>query len=473
MPKPRILFPISFNFSIRYLLRTGFLESIKDFCEPIVCLAWEQEDLCIELKRANIEYFVESIAIDNDTSKLNQKIQNFFQFKLTKNKFYSAITHRHIFKLRNLKKIKYLIKVIKFRFLYTEKQYYNWIKSYNKNIEISVNYINAVKNLKRYNVKGVFTLTPFLYLDEIYCSASKSLKLPVFYSALSFDNITGRALFNTDYFKYAYVWNEINRSELINLSKTNPIVAKVVGVPQFDFYYKGKEYILDINDWKNKKGINPEKKVILYGANSKSYISNEKLYIENIDKAISNGLVRGNPVILIRPHPTDSIIDWIEFVKTLKNVILEYSIENNQSEDGIYNKYSNFKNSDIIALSSSLCHSDIHISIASTMALDGMAFDKPIVCPYFGPDLNLYENWIIRGFYLSDHYKTITSSGAIYLPRSYKKLIRDINDALEHPLKKQNERKELMKKIVGLSDGLATNRLITAFQEDINYEFSI
>ena len=55
MSKPRILITISFSFSIRYIIRTGLLQSIQEFAEPVIVLTWNEADLIKELKEKNIE----------------------------------------------------------------------------------------------------------------------------------------------------------------------------------------------------------------------------------------------------------------------------------------------------------------------------------------------------------------------------------------------------------------------------------
>src|SRR5579883_942044 len=49
MSKPRVIIPISLQFSVRYLLRTGLLERMTQFCEPVIVLAWSDAALEKEL----------------------------------------------------------------------------------------------------------------------------------------------------------------------------------------------------------------------------------------------------------------------------------------------------------------------------------------------------------------------------------------------------------------------------------------
>ncbi len=55
MTKPRILIPMSIQFSVRYILRTGLLDRIREVAEPVILLGWRDKDLEKELQEAGVE----------------------------------------------------------------------------------------------------------------------------------------------------------------------------------------------------------------------------------------------------------------------------------------------------------------------------------------------------------------------------------------------------------------------------------
>ena len=55
MTKPRLLVPISLQFSVRYLLRSGLLRRISEFAQPVVLLGWRDECLERELQQEGCE----------------------------------------------------------------------------------------------------------------------------------------------------------------------------------------------------------------------------------------------------------------------------------------------------------------------------------------------------------------------------------------------------------------------------------
>ena len=55
MTKPRLLIPMSIQFSVRYILRTGLMERIREVAEPVVLLGWNDAELTRELEESGIE----------------------------------------------------------------------------------------------------------------------------------------------------------------------------------------------------------------------------------------------------------------------------------------------------------------------------------------------------------------------------------------------------------------------------------
>ena len=55
MSKPRLLVPMSLQFSVRYLLRSGLLSQINEFAQPVILLGWEDEALARELGQQGYE----------------------------------------------------------------------------------------------------------------------------------------------------------------------------------------------------------------------------------------------------------------------------------------------------------------------------------------------------------------------------------------------------------------------------------
>ncbi len=470
--KVGVLVPISFHLQIRYLIRSGLLETMNEYCNPIVALSWEQEDIKEELRRLNIDciYFTDIRKPDLKINNLKTKIDNYFDEKILKTtthkirqiKRYSTFTFK--------KKIKEILKRSISNFLFNESKYEKSIKEYKNLLRTDSNFELFKSILHDNKISYLLTTAPFMHHEAVACVAAESLSIDILYSVISFDNITTRGCLPFN-FSHFFVWNEINKKQIqrfyrIDISDR----IHVVGPVQFDFYFR-EGFIKRPDQWRRERNLPQNRKIILYGANVKYWFPGEHKIIKIIDQAITAGLIIGRPIILLRPHPTDSFKDWEEFSKTCMNVYVEKSIVKNESEDKMYNKYSNFTLEDVKSLCSSLMNTNIHISYCSTLSIDGICFDKPQINIYFSPDSCLISNHVIRSQYQSEHFQPVFDSKAIELPKNIDELIISINQSFTNPNWKQNYRREILNDFVGKGDGLSMIRLSASIKSILHAKY--
>ena len=66
MKKPRVLIIISIQFTVRILIRTGFINRISKYVKPVIALGWKDSVFEAELKAmgADVHYFSKVILSD-------------------------------------------------------------------------------------------------------------------------------------------------------------------------------------------------------------------------------------------------------------------------------------------------------------------------------------------------------------------------------------------------------------------------
>lgn len=427
-------------------------------------LCWEQPDLMAELKALGFTvYTISYQKEEGDLTHLRKTISDYFLEEVVKTPTV-AIIRNHQYRLTNKFKgtVKYYRSGIR-KWLYSNKQFETDKHRLDELIEMSSVWEEYHKLLVREEIEALFTTAPFHGQEDLLCRMAMKRAIPIFYGVLSFDNPTTRGLLPFIAKRYA-VWNVQNKKQLIRGygEHIEPLVD-VTGPPQFDFYFQ-PGYVLPMEKWLNERGLPPDRPVILYGANAKFFVPNEFAVVRMIDEAISSGAIENSPVILLRPHPTDSYLDWLEFATRLKNTHIERSLKKNQSDNQINNKYSNFLLDDVVALCSTLAHSAVHVSYFSTLALDGICFDKPVVCPCFSPSPRRLSHKSIRRLYETEHYQPITRSGAVMLPQDEGQLIQAINQALRDPGMLKARRAQLKKEYLNDTDGNACGLLLESFK---------
>tara|TARA_X000001036_G_scaffold422237_1_gene444988 strand:- start:81 stop:1496 length:1416 start_codon:yes stop_codon:yes gene_type:complete len=470
MIKPTISIIISINFSVRYILRSGIIDKLLDKFFVNIFLTWNDPQLVsdFESRGCNViilpkSHFSKSFIRSNDLLNLwhNKKIIKTGNDRWYEQRCFDDSYNFHIKVLRTLRDLYHHLILINLPFYIKKMRTLKTFDKKNTNIKI------FQKIIKKYNSDLVLTLTPFHPDEVLLLKAFEKKHTPIIASILSFDNISKRGIMPFNFSKI-FVWNQKNKESMLKSNADlNESDVEIIGPVQFDFYYD-KKYTLKRSDWYANKLVK-NKKVILYNGGVPIYFKYEPAYLEYIDSAIKNGQI-DNAVIILRIHPLDNINRWRDVVDKSKNIIIsEVWGQNNKSI--LEKKYQNITDEDIKILKADLMYSDVHISICSTMVIDGSIFDKPQIGPAFD-SRGYLSSKKINNIYRQYHYKEIIKSGALKLSRNKEEFIDDINFALINKKKYKKNRKELIKRLCHYDDGNSSKRLLHHLMLTINDNLS-
>jgi len=305
----------------------------------------------------------------------------------------------------------------------------------------------------------VISLTPYNIHDEFILRIAKKHNIPIFISYLSFDNIIayGRVPVIADCYT---LWNRFNKEQLLRAySDSLNSRIEIVGPPQFDFYYD-ETNLWKEKYWREKLSLPIERPVILFGAGFYKIVPNEHHWLKQLDDAIENDEIKGNPIILFRIHPVDPIDRWEPILKNAKHIIFDEPWKSDSIQKGA----ANIEKKDIEKLVSSLFHSSVHINASSTMTVDGAIFDRPQIGPAYDDMYDKKYDKIVKDLYRREHFIPILKSGGLELAFSREELIKLINTAFENPNKLSSQRKTMVKEICTYSDGESINRTEEVFK---------
>jgi len=452
--KPRLLIPITIQFSVRYLLRTGLLKKVIEYAQPVVLLGWSDNDLKQELEvlGAEVHDFPRPSTNKNyetirqQINFLHQKQVNSSSQKIDSRRADLERTFRVKFR-RNIRKFWYQTKFI----IPGATQVIR-----NREIEClwnDTNFRTVVEVVRTLKIDAVFCLTPYISNEEFVLRAAKYLQIPMCTSILSFDNLTTRGWIPI-IFDHYFLWNKYNEQELKRIyPEANDRSITIVGAPQFDFYYD-KNYIWDEKTWRKRISIPLDRQVILFGGGPPLITPMEPYWVSQIDDAIERDLVPNNPLILVRPHPLDSIERWVQALKRTKNVYYDipWNIGKNPG-------FINIRNFDIEKLASTLYYSDVHMNTSSTMTVDGAIFDRPQIGLAYDDRPGSKYDRASKELYLREHYLPITNSGGLDIAYSYVEMINAIKSAMLTPQKLKLGREKMVLEICSFNDGKATERV--------------
>lgn len=251
----------------------------------------------------------------------------------------------------------------------------------------------------------------------------------------SWDNLPARGFLATRPDKLL-VWNEVMKEEAKKLHGINPDKLKIIGVPQFHFY-KQLEDKVTRKDFLDFYKFDRDKKVITYTCSAVRVFPDEDLFLEKLIDYIKEI----GAVLVIRLHPGERREKFKTRFSGIGDVLIDEptgsfaaAIVNNVTAGnaGIYKFISLMKYSDVV------------INLASTITLDAVIYNTPVICPAFNLDDSLKGEWNnASDWYQSSHYKNILESRAITNPRSFAELKDDIKNFLDDKSYLSKERKKL------------------------------
>ncbi len=277
--------------------------------------------------------------------------------------------------------------------------------------------------------------------------AADELKIKTGSFIFSWDNLASKGRMAAK-FRFYLVWSELMKEELLHFyPSTNQDKILVVGTPQFEPYVL-KKYQNKKEDFNLKFKLNPAKKTVCFSCGDVSTSRNDPLYIESIARAIEQRELKEDVNFLVRTSPAEEPARFQYLIDKFPFIIWNFPkwILTREHHPEPWSQRVPTRE-DITDLRMILEYSDLGINMCSTMSLDFMKFDKPVINPVFGNDDNgLYND---QRFLKYAHYKRVVESNSVFIAKNATELIHGINEALLDPEKRKIERKFMFDLQVG------------------------
>lgn len=294
---------------------------------------------------------------------------------------------------------------------------------------------------RHYNPALLITATPGLNNFEVEAILlAKKFGIPSVSVDCAWDNLTTRAtrVRPTDYF---FAWHEPMRWEAVNIHGFKVERVFVPGPIRFDYYVCKDSNAPSREAFLESKGLNPKLKTVLY-TTQKAHLFEESFLRRLIDLRIKKLIPYTN--IFIRVHPLAAPGRFEEF-RGLPDVCVEQP-EKIMPDDELNN------------LKYTLIYSDLNVNYSSTMSLEAILFDKPVI-NYFEPSLKSFE---------INHYKPLVDAGAVKLINdSERELSAAVTDYLNNPSLDSEKRRYIADLYFPFRDGLSYKRNVDFLEKII------
>lgn len=341
-----------------------------------------------------------------------------------------------------------------------------WVDFYNKRQinAVSKNSIHSEykKFLTDYNCDLLFFThqrPPYLALLD---HAAKKLGIKTCSFIFSWDNLPSKGRMAAPFDSFL-VWSDLMKQELEYFypdTKNKPV--KVVGTPQFEPYVMS-QYQCSKEEFSERFRINNDLKTICYSCGDVSTSQNDGLYIETISRAILNMEIP-EVNLIVRTSPAEDGSRFHDIKEIFPFIIWNFPKWELTREDHPepWSQRVPF-DQDVKDLRSLLEFCNLNINMCSTMSLDFMIFDKPVINPVFGNEQNgIYND---QKYLQYAHYERVVKSGAVSIVKNKKELIESINFSLKNPQARINQQRALLKLQIGKPLEGTSHRIAEALKE--------
>lgn len=441
--------------SIRDILTPDFLENVSKRYEIILFSSACQD-------HDSSEYF-KSLGVSKAFPYKKSRISSLFLFLA------SNLKTIRLMRLVKIMSLETIIKRIELNFSNNIFDYYRYLNNRFLKCLSFPPFINLVNIFSYFFVllfstKYLFYFIKFkpaiFYTAHPYASDDMALEIwarifrtKTIASVHSWDNLTTKLSMHFKYDKII-LWNNIMRDQLSNIYKYPKSSIRVIGVPQFDYYFnfkpKSKEFFFA------KYGLDLNKKLLVYFIGHPDFVKNSGEIVHKISQMSSTSCPDFQ--LWVRVHPG---IDepWYEEVRKINNVYLD--IPRSMFTPNAVSKI-DFNNSEQEKVANLLYHCDITINSFSTTTLDAVCFDKPVInLAIEDTDKEIFDKICsIQSFYYSwNHYLDIVNSKGVSLVTNDNELEISVNKYLEDNGTDSLGRKKIMSEQIQFTDGKSNYRL--------------
>ncbi|MGN6695247.1 MAG: hypothetical protein ACTHN0_13815 [Aquihabitans sp.] len=453
--RPRLLVPITIHFSVRYVVRTGLLARLRTVCDPVLALSWDDDDLVADLETEGVEVVrLPDPRVDRQVEDLLATLAFGFAHRLASPS--TAIDRRRLHVDRPAG-----IRV---------RRWASWWRARARALRPGAQAaaeaalpaaLEAGSNidaygafLREHRIDVVFSITPYVAQELVLLHAVARAGLPRLTSISSFDNITTRPPLPVSFDRYL-VWNQANAREVLRAYPVAPADVAVVGPAQFDFYADPAR-VRPAETWRAAVGVPAGVPTLLYGAGPPTIAPHEAQYVEHLLAAIDDGSLPSDLHVVLRRHPADLPTRWERFGS---HPAVRFDDPGALGADSLRPGQVNLQDDQITDLCSSLAHTDVHVSVSSTMTLDGACYDKPQIGPAYDDEGGRAQRRRAIELYDREHFLEIVGSGGLELARSRAELVDLVGRALADPARLHAARRPMLDLLGGPIEGHATERV--------------
>lgn len=455
--KQKLAYIISHGHTARGALQTGLLKSLSLEYEVHVIVKNSTIDSLTHLREEGIVIHSFSYSIDR-----NDKLRGILRAHIHQNiKTNPALWEKHLQRTRN-KKYHIKSRIFNHVFFYIGA-IIRWLpggKKAFKQIEKDGYFKpHAEKLLESINPDSIISTRPVDEMEMYLLEAARRLGIHRIFYILSWDNITSKGIFPVLGDSYL-TWGPIMDEELSQYYMVDSSQTYLTGVTHFDVHAKVKSQEIGYPNILNTIGLNSADPFIFFTMSASYFAPNEIDIVEHLAQRVETNHFGEDMQFVIRPHMANLMADrsdlsWLERLKALNSnrVKVDFPDSNNSLLTWYMAK------DDMIRLSSLLNLAKVCLNSGSTIAIEAIYLDKPVIITAF--DTEDWPFWSsAKRLRTYVHLEKLFALSACRLVDSLDEMDNMIERYLNNPDLDSAERQNAIEQECYKNDGKATERFV-------------
>ena len=262
---------------------------------------------------------------------------------------------------------------------------------------------------------------------------------------------------------YATCWSQLQLDELVLGSDWNPECVHIGGIPSYDGYFR-KDWRLSKEDYFKLHGLDPDRKLISYACSFVHFAPNYP-NVEALAKLVSSHSLAEPSQLLIRLHPShfqDKPQIFAEERERIFALEKQYPNVHVVKPVPLGGSLGYYSGEDMDEKSSMMAHSDVLVTVYSTMVVETAVHDTPIVAAVidvpggwnkpkkYSLSLKKIGNW--------PTHKRFRDAKAGRVASNEKELCEVINLYLKNPSLDVAQRRKFIEDEITFTDGTSGKR---------------
>lgn len=454
--RARVLIPLTTSFAVRYVVRTRIYRLLSHDCHPVLGLTWDDPALVADLTAEGAEVIrIPDPEISHEVRTTLALERAAFEDRL-RSPSTKIDRARALSPLPPRTRIRRELSGLRISARARRMGDAEWFdQRLRSQLADGTNLAENVELLRANKIDAVLSVTPYVPQEFVILHAAQQLGLTACTSIISFDNLTTRPPLPIGFVRYL-VWNSYMVDELLRADpRAGADQVAVVGAGQFDFY-RDDAYLEDLGTWSARLGLELSHPAILLGGGPTTIAPNETQYLDHLLQGLADGRLPANARIVLRRHPNDPPDRWARF---RSHPAVHFDDPGATSTTSARLFEVNLRSEQIMALRSTLTHTDVHVNVSSTMTLDGAYFDKPQIGPAYDLVGGRRADRNARALYDREHFVPIMGSGGLELASGPDHLVDLTARALADPHRLAKQRHQMVESICTFTDGRAAERI--------------